>query len=262
VRRVILPCQYWEKTLDSHCCVHFLKKTIQVFDPLFENYESSVIAVFQYLKDACKHEHGNKELPNQDQWKLFASNRDIPGQTNGYDCGVFVCMYADYITNGWPLIFDQAYINRCRERIALGCMKNSAVTTKAGVMALNKVYRLKHLFFFNALHHREQFLAYIEKGKLAADDSMGMYHTSVSLYTGVGKRQFREEHFSNHDLKVAERKEMRQMLKEVWSHEWDEVKDDKQLATKWLSDNMVALRNMVIPKKDLDRFNEWKDKGS
>jgi hypothetical protein len=137
-------------------------------------------------------------------------------------------------------------------------MKNSAVTMMAGVMALNEVLQLKHLFFLNTLHYREQFLAYIEKGKLPANHLMGMYHCTAIMYTEVGKRQLRREHFDNHDLKVAERKEMRQMLKEVWSNEWNEVKNDKQLAAKWLSENMVALQNMGIPKKDLDGFNEWK----
>jgi hypothetical protein len=61
------------------------------------------------------------------------------------------------------------------------------------------------------------------------------------MYTRVvGKRQFRREHFDNHDLKVAERKEMCRMLKEVRSDEWSEVKDDKQLAAKWLLDNIAG----------------------
>jgi Ulp1 family protease len=38
---------------------------------------------------------------------------------NGYECGIFVCMYADYIANGWPLVFYQLHINCCRELAAV-----------------------------------------------------------------------------------------------------------------------------------------------
>ena len=33
--------------------------------------------------------------------------QDIPKQRNGFDCGVFVCMYAEYVTRGAPLTFSQ-----------------------------------------------------------------------------------------------------------------------------------------------------------
>ena len=45
----------------------------------------------------------------------------------GYDCGEFLCMYADFISNDNPIIFTQSEIDVCRERIALSIMKNMAL---------------------------------------------------------------------------------------------------------------------------------------
>ena len=94
--------------------VAFLEeKSIQVFDSLFGSHRDRVIAIFNYLKDAYRATYPGSELPNQTTWRLYATNNHCPGQTNFYDCDVFVCMYADYIANGWPLIFNQTHINRC-----------------------------------------------------------------------------------------------------------------------------------------------------
>uniref|UniRef100_A0A3P9NGE3 Ubiquitin-like protease family profile domain-containing protein n=1 Tax=Poecilia reticulata TaxID=8081 RepID=A0A3P9NGE3_POERE len=46
-------------------------------------------------------------------WALAVSlihHTDIPQQTNGSDCGVFVCKYADYIAKGKPLTFKQCHM--------------------------------------------------------------------------------------------------------------------------------------------------------
>ena len=45
----------------------------------------------------------------------------------GYDCGVFTCMFADFVTKDCEPVFQQQHINQCRERIALSIMKNCAI---------------------------------------------------------------------------------------------------------------------------------------
>ena len=115
--------------------VAFMKeKTIQVFDSLHGNYTKSVLAIYRYILDEYRSKHDNTEMPDQKEWKLYAESPLSPGQENGSDCGVFVCMYADYISNGWPLLFNQSHINSCRERIALGILQDCAVTTTAATV--------------------------------------------------------------------------------------------------------------------------------
>ena len=45
----------------------------------------------------------------------------------GYDCGVFTCMFADFLSKDTPLVFTQEHINQCRERIALSIMNGKAI---------------------------------------------------------------------------------------------------------------------------------------
>jgi sentrin-specific protease 1 len=41
---------------------------------------------------------------------------------SGYDCGVFTCMFADFISANRPLDFSQEHIPHCRKVIALAIM--------------------------------------------------------------------------------------------------------------------------------------------
>ena len=41
-----------------------------------------------------------------DGWSYY-SERDIPQQLNGSDCGMFACKYAEYISRDAPITFTQ-----------------------------------------------------------------------------------------------------------------------------------------------------------
>jgi len=42
---------------------------------------------------------------------------ESPQQKNGFDCGMFVCMYADYILNNLPELFSQNDMPMLRQKI-------------------------------------------------------------------------------------------------------------------------------------------------
>ena len=44
----------------------------------------------------------------------------------GCDCGVFTCMFCDFISNDCLLIFNQDHIDQCRDRIIISIMNNCA----------------------------------------------------------------------------------------------------------------------------------------
>lgn len=46
------------------------------------------------------------------------SFRTVPQQDNCDDCGVFTCMFADYVSREAEINFSQADMVNCRERIA------------------------------------------------------------------------------------------------------------------------------------------------
>lgn len=45
----------------------------------------------------------------------------------GYDCGVFTCMFADFLSKDCPLMFTQHHVDQCRQRIALSIMSGQAI---------------------------------------------------------------------------------------------------------------------------------------
>ena len=47
-------------------------------------------------------------MPDAKKWELKSMDKsDIPQKENDSDCGLFVCMFCDYILNGCKLNFEQ-----------------------------------------------------------------------------------------------------------------------------------------------------------
>jgi sentrin-specific protease 1 len=109
------------------CVVAFMQeKRIQYYDAMQGDGMAYLKVLFQYLQD----EHLDKKkkaLPNAHQWTLVRCTADTPRQQNGFDCGVFTCMYADFLSQNCPLIFDQSHMPQCREHIALSIMAGNEI---------------------------------------------------------------------------------------------------------------------------------------
>jgi len=107
--------------------VIFMKrKRIEIFDSMGSDGSRYLNALFRYVQD----EHLDKKktpLPDADAWELIPTQRETPRQRNGHDCGVFTCMFADFLSKDTSLVFNQNHINQCRERIALSIMKGKAI---------------------------------------------------------------------------------------------------------------------------------------
>ncbi len=75
--------------------------------------------LLKYLND----EANDKKIQgfNAAEWTLVTCNQvTTPKQLNGYDCGVFISMFADFILEDIPLInFNQSDIPLFRERMCL-----------------------------------------------------------------------------------------------------------------------------------------------
>ena len=106
------------------CAVVFMQnKKIQYFDSMSGSGTNYVQGLFQYLQDEWKAKKG-AEMPDLDQWELVYGHEgdNIPQQHNGYDCGVFTCMFAYYLSVDRPLSFNQSHINQFRDCIALSIL--------------------------------------------------------------------------------------------------------------------------------------------
>jgi len=110
------------------CAVIFMQeRRIQFYDSMGGDGKYYLDALFRYVKDEWKNKNDGKELPHADEWKLVTCRPDTPRQENGFDCGVFTCMFADFLSMGYPLLFTQSHVTQCRERIALSIMQGAIV---------------------------------------------------------------------------------------------------------------------------------------
>lgn len=78
-----------------------------------------------------EYENKRKVIMEENVWTIEVPN-DIPRQMNGYDCGVFMCKYADYIATGCPLSFGQSDIEYFRLRITSDAFEQGKEAVQVG----------------------------------------------------------------------------------------------------------------------------------
>ncbi|KAL7524200.1 hypothetical protein ACHAXR_002362 [Thalassiosira sp. AJA248-18] len=104
------------------CAVIFMEeKRIQYYDSMRGTDKGKMEGILSYLKDEYKKNHD--DIFDASGWALVDCSRDIYCQRNGFDCGVFTCMYADFISRDLLPVFQQSHISKCRDRIAASILK-------------------------------------------------------------------------------------------------------------------------------------------
>ena len=59
-----------------------------------------------------------------EEWTLVYTDRGMPLQVGGSDCGVFAVMVADYISDDLPLSFNQTNVSHFRQKIGTDILRN------------------------------------------------------------------------------------------------------------------------------------------
>ena len=94
--------------------VVFMQERKVVFlDPFHSNGHSHRKHVLRYLQEEHRHRHGT-DLPNHLWSSEDYDHQLVPYRLNGFDCGVFVCMYVDHLSCDIPMSFAQAHTHLCR----------------------------------------------------------------------------------------------------------------------------------------------------
>ena len=99
--------------LNVHWClavVDLAEQSISYYDSLKKANPVCLNVIYTYLV-----QHLSNCLVN---WKLV-HNSDIPEQINSSDSGVFVCMYARFLSYGSPFSFSQLEMSSIRWHVAL-----------------------------------------------------------------------------------------------------------------------------------------------
>ena len=99
--------------LNIHWCltaVDLAKHSIRYYNSLKKANPVCLETINNYLV-----QHSSNCLVN---WKLLYQT-DIPEKFNSSDCGVFVCMYARYLSYASPFSFSQMEMSIIRQHVAL-----------------------------------------------------------------------------------------------------------------------------------------------
>jgi sentrin-specific protease 1 len=105
------------------CCavIDFKQKKFIYYDSLHGNNPKCLRLLRQYVEDESMDKKG---VPyDTSDWldstpKVHLINQDIPAQENGYDCGVFTCMFMDFTAREEPFAFRQKHMPYLRKRMA------------------------------------------------------------------------------------------------------------------------------------------------
>lgn len=106
---------------------HWCLAVINIKEKKFEYYDSlggEGYSCLKLLRDYVIQEHKDKkkcEIDLSDWQNYIPSN--IPKQENGYDCGVFLCKYADYASQNREFTFKQKNMCYFRKRMILDIIR-------------------------------------------------------------------------------------------------------------------------------------------
>lgn len=109
--------------LDIHWCmsiIDFRDKSIIYYDSMGSSNPKCLAALKQYLQDESLDK--KKRSYDMSDWKLQSAKK-IPQQMNGSDCGVFSCMFAEFICANKKLTFTQDDMPYFRNKMVYEILK-------------------------------------------------------------------------------------------------------------------------------------------
>ena len=104
--------------------VYIQQKKIIFYDSIAEDNRAKMYLFLtaRWLQDEAKFKNQNIDI---NDWKLINAGRNIPQQTNSFDCGVYVILNADYIADDLPLSYGEEEVAASRNKIAYYIIKNN-----------------------------------------------------------------------------------------------------------------------------------------
>merc|ERR1711862_289051 len=104
---------------------HWAMGVINIRDKGFHYFDSMTcrphpnfpVFLRRYVDDEHKAKKGGP-LDGVDGWDMIDPAGPVPQQENGYDCGVFTCFFADYLSSGRVPDFHQDDMKDLRMRLA------------------------------------------------------------------------------------------------------------------------------------------------
>lgn len=121
---------YWPLNLNNMhwCCMKadMRNKVITYYDSFGTSDSCGFLkATLRYFEDEWNAKGKPGEF-DKNEWTLKETPYDYPQQKNGFDCGVFTCTCADFLSAGRETEFTQNDVTKMRRLIALRILMNAA----------------------------------------------------------------------------------------------------------------------------------------
>lgn len=124
-RRIYFPINI-SNTHWTHLVLYVEAREIHYYDSMGGNGDKYMRAILKWIVDEAR---DKKEIDGYDvsEYRLIDHGHNIPQQENGYDCGVFSCMFADFDTDDLPFQFSQENLAEFRLKIVLAIMRGELI---------------------------------------------------------------------------------------------------------------------------------------
>ncbi|GMI48585.1 hypothetical protein TrCOL_g9505, partial [Triparma columacea] len=114
---------YWPVNIDNQHWImlkaDMIKRKITYYDSKANSdYKGFLKATLRYFKDEWKAKGKPGEFKEK-EWTTIQNPVDFPKQENGFDCGIFTCLGADYVSAGWKPDFTERDCAKMRKVITL-----------------------------------------------------------------------------------------------------------------------------------------------
>jgi len=108
----------------KHWClavINLSNKRMEYYDSMGGKNDTCVETLRKYIVD--EYIAKKKESYELSDWQDYTPGSRVPQQNNGFDCGVFMCKYADYSAQNKNFTFNQSDMPFCRRRMILEILK-------------------------------------------------------------------------------------------------------------------------------------------
>jgi sentrin-specific protease 1 len=95
------------------------ERRIQYYDSMGGLGSTYLEELRKYFNDEHWHK---KKTKDKREWTLVLCTAETPQQVGVKDCGVFVCMFAEFLSRGRPFTFSHKVINHCCYCIGKGIL--------------------------------------------------------------------------------------------------------------------------------------------
>jgi sentrin-specific protease 1 len=114
MEKIFIPInQHWTLAV-----INVAKQQFEYFDSMIGKSQIDPKYVRQILQRYIECEANVLQVPlNAHDWKLIV--HDLPQQNNSYDCGVFMCAFAERASIGGRIIVTPDDISELRKKIAI-----------------------------------------------------------------------------------------------------------------------------------------------